>query len=177
MARDDIFPFSNHLRWVFERTKAPLASTLLVFIIDSLFLLLQLVSTDAFKNLLSLTTLGYQISYFMPIFFRCTFARNRFPVGDFYLGRFGVPIGVISCIWLFVTSLLALFPTKYPVDKDNMNYAIVIIAGVGCIAAVHWFASARHRFVGPKITDIDPVTMPFNTIASARSVETMTPAL
>ena len=169
MARDDIFPFSNHLRWVFERTKAPLAMTLLLVVIDSLLLLLQLASSEAFKNLLSLTVLGYQISYFMPIFFRCIFARNRFPMGDFDLGRFGVPIGVISCIWLFVTSVFALLPTEYPVTKNNMNYAMVIIAGVGCIAAVYWFASARHRFVGPKITKIDPIDLPFDTITPAAS--------
>ena len=164
MARDDIFPFSNHLRWIFQRTKAPLATILLLFVIDSLLLLLQLSSSAAFEALLSMTALGYQISYFLPIVFRCTFGRARFPVGDFHLGRFGVPIAIISSVWLFVTSIFALLPQEYPVTKDNMNYAIVISAGIGCIAAVYWFASARHRVVGPKNPDIDPTSLPFDAV-------------
>ena len=74
MARDDIFPFSNYIRWIFEPTKAPLVAVLLVFTIDSLLVLLQLVSHTAFEALLAMATIGFQISYFVPILFRCTSA-------------------------------------------------------------------------------------------------------
>ena len=173
MARDDIFPFSKHLRWVFEPTKAPLAAVLFVFIVDSLLLLLQLASTTAFTALLAITTIGYQISYFMPILFRCTSARHRFPVGVFSLGRFSVPIAVVSSVWLFATSIFLLFPTKYPVTKDNMNYTLVIIGGIAVIASIYWFVSARHRFVGPKITAVDPTSLPLDFIDRNRSTTTI----
>ncbi|CAF2734993.1 unnamed protein product [Rotaria sp. Silwood2] len=160
MARDDVFPCSNYLRWIFEPTKTPLANVLFVFIIDSLLQLLQLRSTTAFLALIATTTLGFQISYFMPIFFRCTASRKTFPVSEFNLGRFSIPIGIISSIWLFITSILMCFPTEYPVTKDNMNYAIVIIGGVALIALIYWMASARYRFVGPKRIDMDPTSLP-----------------
>ncbi|CAF0983888.1 unnamed protein product [Rotaria sp. Silwood1] len=160
MARDDVFPFSNYLRWIFEPTKTPLANVLFVFIIDSLFQLLQLVSTTAFLALIATTTLGFQVSYFMPIFFRCTTARNTFPLSEFNLGRFSILIGIVSSIWLFITSILMCFPTKYPVTKDNMNYTIVIIGGVALIALIYWIVSARHRYVGPKRTDMNPRSLP-----------------
>lgn len=155
MARDGVFPGSRYLRWIYKRTQTPLANVIFVFVIDCLLLLLQLASAAAFTAILSIVTLGFQLSYFMPIFFRCTVARKTFPKGEFNLGRFGVPVAVISSIWLAVTSIVMLFPATYPVTKDNMNYAVVIVGGVLFIAAIYWIVSARHWFVGPRRTDQD----------------------
>jgi amino acid transporter len=166
MARDGIFPFSNYLRWIFEPTKIPLVNVLFVFILDSLLLLLQLVSTTAFSAIIAIATLGFQISYLMPILFRCTTARHTFPLGEFNLGRFSIPNAIISSIWLFITSIFMFFPAEYPVTKDNMNYAIVIIGGVALIASIYWIVSARHWFVGPKRIDIDPTPIPLQRITT-----------
>ena len=95
MVRDGVFPLSSYLRWIFEPTKT---HAIFVFFIDSLLLLLQLASTTAFSAILSIATLGYQISYFMPILFRCITARHNFPLGEFNLGRFGLPIAMMSAI-------------------------------------------------------------------------------
>jgi amino acid transporter len=160
MARDGVFPFSHYLRLIFEPTKTPLANVLFVFVIDSILLLLQLVSTTAFAAIIAIATFGYQVSYLIPIFFRCTTARHTFPVGEFTLGQFSVPIAIISSIWLTITSIIMLFPANYPVTTDNMNYAVVVISGVAIIASLYWIFSARHWFVGPKRTDIDPTPLP-----------------
>lgn len=153
MARDGVFPFSRYLRWIYPRTKTPLANVLLVFVLDALLLLLQLASVTAFAAIIAIATLGFQISYLMPIFFRCTTARKTFPRGEFHLGRFGFPIAIISSIWLTITSIFMFFPAEYPVTKDNMNYAVVVIGGILSIAAIYWLVSARHWFIGPKRTD------------------------
>jgi amino acid transporter len=162
MARDGVFPGSRYLRWIYKRTKTPLANVIFVFVIDCLLLLLQLASSTAFLAILSIVTIGFQLSYFMPIFLRCTVARKTFPRGEFNLGRFGMPIAIVSSIWLAVTSMFMFFPPNYPVTKDNMNYAVVIIGGVLLIAAIYWVVSARHWFVGPRRTDQD---------APAKSIE------
>ncbi|CAF1350281.1 unnamed protein product, partial [Rotaria sp. Silwood1] len=143
MARDGVFPLSFYLRWIFKPTKTPLGNVIFVFVIDSLLLLLQLASSTAFSAILSIATLGYQISYFMPIFFRCTTARHTFPLGEFNLGRFSLPIAIISAVWLFITSIIMFFPAEYPVTKDNMNYAVVIIGGIAFLAGAYWIISAR----------------------------------
>ncbi|CAF4847589.1 unnamed protein product [Rotaria sp. Silwood1] len=155
MARDGVFPLSVYLRWIFKPTKTPLGNVIFVFVIDCLLLLLQLASTTAFTAILSIATLGYQISYFMPIFFRCTVARHTFPIGEFNLGRFSLPVAIISAAWLFITSIIMFFPAEYPVTKDNMNYAVVIVGGVAFLAGAYWIISARHWFVGPKRTTIN----------------------
>ena len=154
MARDGVFPFSSYLRWIYQRTQTPLANIVFVFVIDSLLLLLQLASTTAFTDIIAIATLGFQISYLIPIFLRCTAARKTFPVGEFNLGRFGLPIGIISSIWLMITSIFMFFPTTYPVTADNMNYTVVIVAGIFVLAASYWLISARRWFVGPKRTDL-----------------------
>ncbi|CAF3583297.1 unnamed protein product [Rotaria sp. Silwood1] len=173
MARDGVFPFSSSLRWIFPPTKTPLVIITFVVIIDCLLLLLQLASTATFAAIISIATLGFQISYVMPIFFRCTVARKSFPVGEINLGRFGVPIAIISVVWLFITSIFMFFPAHYPVTRDNMNYAIVIIGGVASIATIYWIVSARHWFTGPKRTHVDSSSWPPVFIATLDSKKAM----
>ena len=153
MARDGVFPLSSYLRWIYKGTQTPLANVIFVFFVDCLLLLLQFVSSTAFAAIIAIATLGYQLSYFIPILFRCTTARKTFPVGEFNIGRFGVPVALVSSLWLGITSTLMLFPTSYPVTKDNMNYAIAVVTAVLGVAAVYWLVSARHWFVGPKRVD------------------------
>ncbi|CAF0892591.1 unnamed protein product [Adineta steineri] len=160
MSRDGVFPLSKYLRWIYKRTQTPLANVVLIFFVDSLLLLLQLASTTAFTDILSIATFGFQVSYLIPIFFRCTVARKTFVLGEFNLGRFGVPIAVIASIWLTITSIIMFFPAQYPVTKDNMNYTVVIAGGVLVLAATYWFISARHWFVGPKRVDADSTPLP-----------------
>ncbi|CAF1560936.1 unnamed protein product [Adineta ricciae] len=171
MARDGVFPFSRYLRWIFKPTKTPLGNVLFVFLIDSTLLLLQLLSTTAFAAIIAIATLGYQVSYLIPIFLRCTSARKKFPRGEFNLGRFGVPIAIISSIWLTITSTIMLFPANYPITKKNMNYAVAVIGGVAIIASLYWIFSARHSFAGPKRTDTDPSPLPPGHITAEDAVK------
>lgn len=66
------------------------------------------------------------------------------------LGKWSVPLGVISCIWLFGSSCLLFLPQTNPVTPQNMNYLIVVVAGVTLIGAVNWLVSGRYSFKGPK---------------------------
>ena len=172
MARDDVFPFSNYLRWVLESNKTPLGAVFLAFITGSLLLLFQLVSNTAFVATFPVSALCYHISYLVPIFLRCTTARHTLPVGSLNLGRFSIPIAIISCVWFSITIIFMLFPTEYPVTRDNMNYSIVIVSGYGFVAGVYWFVSARHKFIGPNREVIDPTRLPsrFNNSESTTTL-------
>jgi amino acid transporter len=150
MARDQAFPASNWLKYVNPRVKMPLRTVFLVFIVDSLFLLMPLVSSTAFSAILSIATVGFQISYAIPIFLRITFAKNSFIQSDFSLGRFSLACGWISSAWLALTSLLLFFPTQLPITAESMNYTVVVFVAVSAIGAVYWLVYARHFFTGPK---------------------------
>lgn len=93
------------------KNKTPVAMIFLVFVLDTLFCSLPLISTTAFDAITSITTIGYSISYMIPILLRITYARKSFERSDFHLGKFSIIFGIISVSYLFFTSLVFLFPT------------------------------------------------------------------
>lgn len=167
MARDGALPGSRWLHHV-TRNKVPDRLILLVFCIITLLVLLPLQSlaTDpktgeqsapvAFYAITSITTIGYQISYCIPILIRATIARNTFKRSSFHLGSFGVPLAYISAIWLLVTSCIFLLPTSFTADDGHLvqtastfNYTSVVVALVIVLATIYWLVKARRHFKGP----------------------------
>eukprot|EP00347_Sterkiella_histriomuscorum_P010495 403376063 len=162
MARDGALPFSKFLYKINPRTKTPDRMIFLVFMIDCLFCLLPLINDTAFAAITSITCIGYQISYAIPIFLRVTFARKTFKKSSFHLGPFSTIIGCISVTWLCVTSVFFLLPIEFDEDGNQtaeiFNYTCVVVGGVIFVSLVYWFFpapfGARHFFVGPKRDDI-----------------------
>ena len=104
-------------------------------------------------SLAALSTIGYQVSYAIPILMRVTTGRKMFRPNKFSLGRYADVIGWVAGMWLLVTSVILFFPSSSPVTADSMNYAVVVVAGALLIAGIWWFAVARHNFKGPPRTD------------------------
>lgn len=66
----------------------------------------------------------------------------------------GKPIGIAAVGWTVLITVLFMLPTLSPITARNFNYTSVAIAVVLGFAAVWWFASARHWFTGPRISDL-----------------------
>jgi amino acid transporter len=62
LARDGVLPGSQYLLYVSPTTQAPVGTVLLVFITDTLLLLLPLGSTTAFTQMTAMSSIGYQLS-------------------------------------------------------------------------------------------------------------------
>lgn len=130
----------------------------LVFVLDALFCMLPLISETAFDAITSITTIGYEISYMIPILLRITVARKTFKHSSFHLGVFSIPCGFISVAYLLFTSVIFLFPTAFSSDgtltAEVFNYTPVVVAVVLIIAFIYWWLpkpyGARYFFVGPK---------------------------
>ncbi|KAJ3384196.1 hypothetical protein HDU92_003721 [Lobulomyces angularis] len=127
MARDGAFPFSEKIRYLTPVNKVPMGSVFLVLAMDIIFVCLNLVNETAFLTVTSITVIGFQISYAIPLFLRVTHSKNTFVKKDFNLGRWGYPL----------------------VDSANMNYTFVIVGLVATVGSIHWIFSARHWFNGP----------------------------
>jgi hypothetical protein len=110
----------------------------------------------------------------IPIMLRA-YAGNSFEKGPINLGPLSIPLGmhlflspafsffrlrslsfshspilaIVAVLWLFVTSCFFLFPTKNPVTYENMNYACVMVGGLGLIVSVWWVVDA-HKWFSPK---------------------------
>ena len=154
MARDGGFPGSRFLYKVSEKTKTPDRIIFLVFIMDVLLCLLPLISTTAFEAITGVSAIGYQISYAIPILLRLTVSKSTFKRSAFDLGRLSLPIGWVSVVWLFLTSLFFLLPLRFDKDMrqtwDDFNYTSPVVAGILVVAFIYWYAAARKFFTGPK---------------------------
>ncbi len=154
IARDNGFPCSYHLSKINKYTKNPDAMLILVFILSSALCFLPLYSERAFTAITGITTVSYQISYAIPIWFRITSSRDSFVPSHFNLGKYSLLVGWISAIWLTLTSVIMFLPTSYdPIlgyTVDNFNYTIVVISITGAFAFVYWILpepyGARHFF-------------------------------
>jgi amino acid transporter len=155
MARDKALPGSARLAKIFDKTKSPLNMILAITIFEIILLLIALGSALAFAAITSITVIGYQISYAIPILLRVTAARKTFPKSDYNLGRFSEPVAWVGGLWLASTSLIFFWPTANPVDQDTMNYTCVVVGGVAIIGGVYWMVSARHWFKGPLRSEHD----------------------
>lgn len=148
MARDGALPMSRFLRRLHHKTKSPIYAVTAVCFFDGLFLLLPLVNTSALDAFTGSCTIGYQMSYVIPIFLRATNARKTWVPGKWNLGVWSLPFAWITVVWLLSTSFLLLWPQTYPVDSTNMNWTIAVVCAILLLAAVTWFLAARYRFTG-----------------------------
>jgi amino acid transporter len=161
MARDGAFPGSKILYKLNSKTKTPDRIILLVFVMDVLLCLLPLISTTAFEAIIGVSAVGYQISYAIPILLRLTVSKETFKKSTFDLNRFSIPLGWISVIWLFVTSVFFILPLKFEkgikITAENFNYTIAVLSLIIIIALIYWWLpapyGAKHFFAGPKRFD------------------------
>lgn len=118
---------------------------------------MPLVSNIAFVAITGSMTLGLQVSYIIPISLRLynqIVLRNddELTHGVFRLKRFSIPIGIISWIWLMLTTILLACPNvSDPVEGItllNMNYAGVIVGGTFALAMIYW-QFIKHKYAGP----------------------------
>ena len=158
MSRDGAFPGSKYIYGVHGKSQLPIKSIFFVFVIDSMLVCLPLISDTAFSAITQISTIGYSISYAIPIILRFTVSRTKFQQGPWNLGRWSVPIGTISSIFLVSTSICFFFPTNFDENMnqtwEDFNYTIFVFSGALIIAATYWFlpksmGGARHFFTGP----------------------------
>lgn len=157
MSRDNCFPFSQYVRKVSTKNQVAIYAILAVFLMDVSLVMLQLVSTTAFQAITSISTIGYQVSYAIPIILRVTYFRDKFPKADYDLGIWGVPAGIISSIFLISTSVLFVLPN----DPKSLNWAPIVFVMTIFVAGTYWMVSARHWFKGVNI--IIPIEEEYQT--------------
>ena len=85
MSRDDAFPGSSWLKVVNPRLKVPIRVVGMVMVVNILLLLLPLATPLAFSAITSITTIGFQISYAIPLLLVSREARSHTQsVGHYY---------------------------------------------------------------------------------------------
>ncbi len=179
LARDGGFPWSSYISYIEPTCKAPVNALLFVFILDALLMLLPLDPSGgatAFFAIIGLCVVGFQVSYALPMFFKLIFKSQLPPNNKYSLGAWSDTFAVISCVWLFGTSVFLFFPS-YAVNnkttKDTMNWLVVVVAGTVIIMTLNWQYNSKYSFKGPKRvipevelieTNLSSVTEPCNGV-------------
>jgi choline transport protein len=153
-ARDGGTPFSTALGRLGSKSQIPVTSLLVstgtVIILGAL----NIASSTAFAAILSLTIVGLNLSYLMPIalMLYCRIATPQMLTpGPFKLGKAGIVVNILSILFLVFTSVFLLFPTTQPVTPKNMNYASTVLGGVLILITVDYLFRSRKRYTGPTL--------------------------
>ncbi|KAK6894344.1 GABA-specific permease, partial [Candida tropicalis] len=71
--------------------------------------------------------------------------------GPFYFGKYiSTLINIVSVGWTGYVIVLCMFPDSLHVDKDTMNYTVVINVGVWLLSLTYYFVWGYRSYSGPK---------------------------
>ena len=109
----------------------------------------------AYAAVTSIATIGLYIAYALPIFLRLRQGDSWEP-GEWTLGRWYKPIGIVACAWVAFISILFILPVAPSGTPGNsgftwlsFNYAPIAVGGTLVLVGGWWLLSARHWFTGP----------------------------
>ncbi|TDL27161.1 amino acid transporter [Rickenella mellea] len=150
-ARDGALPFSSYLYRMNSYTKTPVNTVWFTAIWSLLLGLLVFAGTQAINAVFSISVIALYVAYSIPIVARFVF-DNEFKPGPFTLGKWGLPVGIISVLWMTFMGIVFLFPTTPQTDAPDMNYSVVVLGGVLILSLVWYYFPVYggvHWFTGP----------------------------
>lgn len=151
LARDHVLPFGSFFRKLSSR-KMAVHAALLVAVLGIAITTAVIGSTVAFSAITATATICTNVSYLIPIVARQTVGRKTFVPAKWNLGKFSLPLAVISTLYILFLVAALVLPQLYPVDSQTLNYAPICIGIVSFISLVGWFFpkwGGRHWFEGP----------------------------
>lgn len=152
-ARDNAIPLSPVWAHVNKTLGVPLWALILTTVIQMLLGLINLGNTTAFTAFISMGVMALAVSYAIPISISMLHMRKEVSSARWNCGKLGWACNVIAVVWIAFEVVLFSMPTVLPVTAVSMNYASVVWAGFGVIAAVWYFVSAKNVYKGPPLSD------------------------
>jgi amino acid permease (GABA permease) len=149
-SRDGALPFSNFWHHINPRTRTPTNAIWLAALGALILGLPYLWNSTAYAAVTSIAVIGLYVAYVLPTFLRLRLGA-AFARGPWHLGRWSMPIGIVSVTWVGVITILFMLPTASPVTFKSFNYTVIAVVVVLGFAGIWWLVSARDWFTGPKV--------------------------
>ncbi|ODV80040.1 amino acid transporter [Suhomyces tanzawaensis NRRL Y-17324] len=152
-ARDDGLPLHSYIKYVNPRVKVPVRATFFAGVCALLLGLLTLIPGSAGSGaLFSLGVASTMLAWCVPILMAfLPTGRSRFKPGKFSLGFYGNnTVHFIAICWLTYVIVMSMFPNSKKVDKESMNYTVVINMGVWTLSIIYYFVYAHKTYHGPR---------------------------
>ncbi|CAO3626288.1 unnamed protein product [Mucor hiemalis] len=155
LARDKCLPFSNYLALLSGDNHIPRVALVTQLAISILVIMPTLGSIIYWQAIMSTSVISINVSYGLPFLCRLIWVRNDMPKGPFSLGRFSIPLNIISVVWVCFFGVILCIPSVSPVTPETFNWSSVMISGVMIFSLFFWFISGRHNYKGTNITNDD----------------------
>ncbi|KAF9698492.1 hypothetical protein EKO04_003911 [Ascochyta lentis] len=150
-ARDNGVPFSRTFSQVSPTLGVPLNAVYVTILFVLMLSMINLGSTVAFTQVLSLGVSAMLTTYMISISCVALKRIRREPLlpSKFNLGKFGLPINIIAVLFLLFLWIFAFFPTAPSPSPADMNWAILGYGAVIIFALIYYVFRGRHAYVGP----------------------------
>lgn len=150
-ARDQGIPFSGTFAHVSPRFDVPINAICLAFGVSCLLSLINLGSSIALLNIASLSTAAILASYIVSI--SCIALKRirgeALLPSKFNLGRAGLPLNIISIVFLCGAFVFSFFPMGPRPNAAGMNWSILMFGVTVLFSWVYYYVWGRHVYVGP----------------------------
>ncbi|HET7475975.1 MAG TPA: amino acid permease [Dermatophilaceae bacterium] len=177
MSRDEVLPFSRHLRKVSARGGATVHAAVLVGVLATALLLVNLGHAGAFTALTSTCIVLLYLAYLCvtaPMLYRRLNSGWPVRLGEqvdedgkplFSLGRWGLPVNALAVLFGLAMAINLAWPRQSIYDPEGtspvLQYFALIVLAVVALGGVLAFAAKRHAYreaigVSSASTEVDP---------------------
>ncbi|KIW66840.1 hypothetical protein, variant 1 [Phialophora macrospora] len=151
-SRDNCFPLAKYWKQVHPRWQMPMNAACLEGTLVSLYGLIYLGSSAAFSSMVGACIVFQTTSYIVPQGILAWRGRDKvLPPRALNLGKFGLPLNIIACVWVVFIDIIFCIPVFRPVTVENMNWISVVIGGLVSFLLLNWVLHQRHIFKGPNL--------------------------
>ncbi|WLF77325.1 hypothetical protein PVL30_001037 [Lodderomyces elongisporus] len=160
-ARDDGLPIVyKWVKYVNPQVKVPIRATVFAGIMSLILGLLVLINGSAGSGaLFSLGICSNSLAFLTPVvLILLPYGRRLFVPGPFHLGKVLTSVvNGLTVFWLLLIMIIAMFPDSKSVNKDSMNYTVVINIGVWALSLIYYYVWGYKSYSGPRsnLDDVD----------------------
>ena len=133
----------------------PLWSILCSCVISLLLALINIGSSVAFNAFTGLVIAAFYSSFLMAagiiLVKRLTPQDPPIEWGPFKLGRFGVPVTLVSIAYSIIGIFFSFWPPSVEPTATSMNWSVAVYGGVLLFSLVFWAVHGRNVYTGPII--------------------------
>ena len=132
----------------------PLNSLIVSFVFTALISLINIGSTIAFNNIISLGVAALITSYVISV--SCLLIRKlrqpeTLPPARWTMGKYSVFVNAIAAVYLVLVLIMTFFPQVPNPTPQEFNWSIVIYGAVVLWAAAYFVVSGRKVYRGPVV--------------------------
>ncbi|KAJ7777507.1 amino acid/polyamine transporter I [Mycena maculata] len=154
-SRDGALPLSNWLYRMSDFTGTPVNTVFSDAFCALILGALVFAGPQAINAVFAISVTALYIAYAIPISARFL-GENDFKPGPFSLGVFGLPVALISVVFMLFLGIAFMFPTSPEATVGTMNYTVVVLGGILFLSILWYYApvvGGVHWFKGP-ITNV-----------------------